>query len=568
MKFDYLFRINASDVISKVGRNWLIVLLLGVLMCVFIMNSFWTFYPDEYVKIVGGNYINHGMLPYRDFFSNHGPFGYFFAAIITFFSGDSFVGFRTGLGLVYFVLSGMFFVYLVKRFGKKEGYIYLAYLLFYSIGQTYNWSHMLLADTLAGFLLLPAYILLFLIIWRRLSLRWSDVAVISLLSGLVFFTSLAYIYAILVIYFVMTFYFFRSNNFRFGKYFYLYAGILLIPYLFFGAYFLITNSWNDYFYQTVSLMREFYLGGDSGHSSSNPIRVGLTIFSNFLENFMAVLGLVKDLSFGNPFSHSLALASFSLLIILFFERKFLLFVLSLGLLVFVCGRANPYLTKETDYQAVIYHMLGLFNGVFALQFVWRRINEGRYNARNVIYAFILLLLGLYFVFLGLFLFKNAYSKWYGQYMGELPLIYDRPSIAHLLNSLLREDEYFYVGPFYPEEVLYLKSKLSSRWYFLIPPMDKSPVIQQGLLEDLDSNKPKIVVYNTGQFIYGLLPGEYVVDYLADNYLSINDLLSSGDINSVLSDSEYGNFSFVNHFFVRKQDKDEIVMRMKQMGLVD
>ena len=59
-------------------------------------------YPDEFVNILGGKFINMGKVPYRDFFDHHLPGAWYLSAVLQWFSAGSYVLFRIWWGIFTF----------------------------------------------------------------------------------------------------------------------------------------------------------------------------------------------------------------------------------------------------------------------------------------------------------------------------------------------------------------------------------------------------------------------------------------------------------------------------------
>ena len=142
--------------------NFPLILFFALIFLLFLTNTVHESYPDEFDDILGGWYILHGKFLYSGFFTHHNPFGYILAAVVEFFSGQSFVRFRWVYAIVLFVYILWTYLFLQKRFSYEKVRFYLFTILLFAIGATYFWGHMLLADNVAALLLLPVFALLFL----------------------------------------------------------------------------------------------------------------------------------------------------------------------------------------------------------------------------------------------------------------------------------------------------------------------------------------------------------------------------------------------------------------------
>ena len=180
-------------------QYWKPVFIFLLLLSIFITNAFHEKYPDEFDSIVGGRYITEGKLPYRDWFQHHQPGAYVMAATILPFSGQSFVKFRIGWEVVLFaIFVGSYFL-LKARLPKRDVSFYLVLLFVLGISATYFWGHMLLADTLAGYFILPAFALLFLKDYYREKFYATDLVIVGGFAFLSWFTSMTYIFIVAVI---------------------------------------------------------------------------------------------------------------------------------------------------------------------------------------------------------------------------------------------------------------------------------------------------------------------------------------------------------------------------------
>lgn len=549
-------------------KNYLLI--LGIFLVIALINTFHFFYQDEFENILGGFYITEGRLPYSGFFTHHAPFAYILASLISFFTKASFVKFRIVLSILFFSLICAFFIFIRKKIGKSESHIFLIFAALVLIGGTYFWGHMLLADSLVGYLLLPAYILLIFRSIKNIKLDKNDLIIISTLTALTLFTSLTFIYACSILYIYLIYYFYSTNKYKVNyKTALRLLLILVFPYFLFLTYFLITRTLNDFYYQAIYFNKEYYIVMPNGGPVHNPLRYAVVILANFIDKYHALIISIKDLNLGQPFNTSLALGNMLFFIYLMINKRFKIAILQVGLLIFLNARSDPLSSQETDYQAIPYDYFSIFNGIFLLSQLWNELKRNIAANKKIIYQSFLLILGVFYIFLFIFLFNKSFEKAYGKYMGTQPLIYDRPVIANVLNGLLSKDDYYYIGPFVFEEHLYMKSKLASKYLITIPAMDKSEKIKKELMDDLQKNRPKIVVFNTDDRIFGTFPGKYVVDFLKSDYFNIDQLNRDGANIKVRYNSfgPYDRYDFKRHFFFDKKRKDEILKLLYDQKLI-
>ena len=223
------------------------ILFWVIILVILILNSFHTTYPDEFDNILGGKLILQGLLPYNSFFSHHGPLAYFLAAIINFFSGLSFVKFRLLSAVFFFILFLGSYRLVRKQIRSLSPNYFLLFIFALAISMTFFWGQMFLADPVSGYLLVPAYALLFLKIYFEERLENRDLWIISIFSAFAVLNSMTYTYAAGTIGIIGIIWQIRKNGLtinnilRFGV-------IFAAPYLIFAGYLLVTGSLADFLY--------------------------------------------------------------------------------------------------------------------------------------------------------------------------------------------------------------------------------------------------------------------------------------------------------------------------------
>lgn len=552
--------------INYIKTKIIILVIFFLLLSILFINSVHTSYPDEFDNITGGYFITQGKFPYTDFFTHHGPFGYIFASIIAFFSGPSFVRFRLILGLIYFILFVLFFLFIKNKFSKELSKVILIIIFFMAIGATFFWGHMLLADTLVGLFIFVAYSFLFLKVYFKKNISTTELVLLSFLLAFALFTSITFLYVIFIFYLFLFYYLLKTIALSIKKSIFIFS----FPYLLFLIYFFITKSLNDFYFQAIIFNKDYYITFADGSAINNPLRFAVFIFHEFFESYKTVLTASKDFNLGFPLNSTFALSNLFLIIYLLLKKRLNLAILTSGLLVYLNSRSNPYLFKETDYQSTPYIYYSFFNGIFLIYFLWNELKTKLEPNKKIVYSFLFLILSTYHFFSGLFLLSKFFEKAYGKYMGKESLIYDRPAIASVLNSLLSTQDYYYIGPFSFEDHLYMRAKLPSRYFINIPAMDKSEKIKREFMEDIKKNKPTIVVYDTDFQIFSVFPAKYFVEYLRENYFTLSELKKELP-NLILKTKSFDNYTyhydFERHFFFDKEKKDILIEKLKDINLI-
>lgn len=544
-----------------------------LLVSIFIINSLHDSYPDEFDNILGGKYILEGKLPHSGFFTHHGPVAYWVAALVEIFSGNSFVRFRIIYSLFLLTFIIISYLFLKKKF-QNEINFYPFFLIIIAISNTYFWGHMLLADSLSAFLLIPAYsLLVFSTIYKK-NLNQIDLIIINILAFLNLFSSLSYLYLIPIIYIYSLYLYLQKNVHQLNLNNLIRLFFLLgIPYLIYLGYLLTTNGLKDYIEQNIIFNAKYYIYNyprPEGSGRINPIRFAFIIIDNFIHGFTGLLINAKDFNLAYPFNNTLAIGNAALIITLLLFGQIKLTIFIILVLIFANARSNPLTSKETDYQSAIYITLSILNLTFIIYYLYHLLNQRLELGKRIIFGCLLILTSLYGVFTILFLFLKFEEKVFAKYMGKAPLIYDRPQLAPILNKLVNGKEYAWIGPFEFEELFYIKAKIPSKFHILIPAMGKNPQIQKKVLEDFQKNRPKVIIFDRNFFILGQSPNMYAqffLDFLDENYLTLAQYQDYKGNKYISVNPVTERIDIETKLYINKDNIDEIINKMLKENLI-
>lgn len=538
-----------------------------VLLILLFSNTLHEKYPDEFDNIAGGKLILEGKFPYTGFFTHHNPFAYYLVAFLLIFSGQSFVKFRLVLAMFYFLYHVGLYFYSKKRLGKTAAHVMLSWSILIGLLGTFTWGHMLLADSLAGLLFAPAVFILLFFHWKQIKLKLIDVALISLLLFLTLFTSITYIFAVFIGYLFLICALIKTKSFNYNlKNIIKIVLIFIIPYLIYFLHLLATSGLSDFYYQAIFFNQEYYVALPDGTKSANPLRFAISITKIFLDNFRAILLQVKDFNLEYPFAVTLALANALFIIALFLLKQWPLAAFILGVIIFSTARGNPLTTGNNDYQTAVYHCLSLFSGVFLVKILLEKIRDKANGVLKPVWYSFLFLFGVYAFFFTFYLFNNWMNKTYDKYMGNAPLIYDRPIMAPALNQILEEDDYYFIAPFAFEDHFYINAKLASKYFITIPAMDKSEKIQKELIQDLRNAKPKIIIFDRGYYIFNRAPGRFLDDYLQETYVTLGELEDKRD--DIVARGTLEHYHLWRDIYIHADHVDEMIQKLEQVGWVE
>jgi len=553
--------------IRAVLKHSRLLLFFLFIWLILLINSVHNSYPDEFDNILGGRFFLQGIWPYSGYFAHHAPLGYVFSAIIEIFSGQSFVKFRFLSSL--FFLGVMFLTYRVIR---QKFILFFFFIL--AIASTYFWGHMFLADCLSGYLLIPAYGLLFLKMYKDQDLQTKDLVIISGFTAATMLTSTTFMFAVSTVVgltgIVFLSQFWRNPKILLKKI--VLSGVIFsLPYILFGTYLLVTGSLKDFLFDNYTYNSKYYIYNYPGVAANgiNPIRYAISIINNFINNYQVLLSRVNQINFMEPFNITLAVGNAALWIYLAVRKKFWLIPFSFLLLAFANVRSNPLNSKVTDYQAAVYFFLSFFNFAFLFETIINDIKDHKDEFVKIVGSFLLIVTGTLWFYTLTFLGAELWRMSYNRYMGQMPLIYDRPQVAPIVNQIVDKNSYCWIGPFEFEENFYLNCRRPSKYTWILPQYANSPEIQKELLAQYSAKKPDVIVYNRNfsAFFQSSDYNKFFINgFLDGNYFLLKDV--PGFKNARFKTAGTQNFTFAADFNFRKDIAPELVRKLIQRGLVE
>jgi len=554
--------------------NWKKIIPFLIIALIFLINTFHEEYPDEYDSLVGGKYILEGKIPYKDWFQHHQPGAYLLAAFILPFSGQSFVRFRVFLALVFFLINFGGYILIKKRCKNFKLNFYLIFLLLLSISATYFWAQMLLADTLSAYFLIPTYALLLIKEFSGERLERKDLIIFSLFSFLTWFTSMTYTFVLLGLYLYVSWQYFTDEK-KFNSFGAIIKNIFLIfglPYLFFFLFFALVGGLDDWYFANIFYNGRYYIYNYPKPLGVplNPLRYAVVIAHNFLSEFFPLLAGVKNFDFEQPFNITLGLSNVAILGLLILKRKYKFIFPFLITLIYSCSRANPFGVHETDYQASVYILFSFMNGFFALFALAQIIDDKKeVLSKKIVGSFLFLILLIYWSFNSYFVSLRFFQKFYLKYMGQAPLIYDRPEVTPFVNKLVKKDEYAWVGPFDFKELFYLNAEVPSKYHWFLDHASKIDKIKQEMIADFNRNKPAVIVFRRNYAPWGGDPktfNYFFTDFLEENYFRIFELKDGHKYRWKIADTQH--FDIDGDFYFDKSRKEEIIKKLIELGFLE
>lgn len=556
---------------QKMKQNRFELLIFLCIFAAFFVNTFHTQFPDEFDNIYGGFLIDHGTLPYIGFFTHHNPGAYFLASIITFITGRSFVLFRIAYSILLFVMLVGSYALLKKQLKPMKLHFYLLYGVLIALGATYWWGQMLLSETIVGYLLVPVFMLIIIKRLYNIQFETRDLWIVSIGTFLSLFVSLTYIYLVPFIDLAVIYFYFSGKPVKKKNVLNTFI-IFSAPVALFLAYLGITGSAKEFYFSSIYYNVNYYIynfPNVAGTFSHNPVRYAISIAKHTIESYTTLLAQVGTFNLMFPFTISLALGNIALIIYFALRRQFALVLLVVSMIFYTNARSEPLNIKETDFHATVFIMITIALSAFFLFEVKEYLNKKLPESEKIILSFIYVLTAFYWFFSSIYLTNKFLDKSYNKYMGNEPLIYDRPQTANTLNKIITENDYFWIGPFELQELLFIRGKVASKYFWFLPANSRDSKIKNEIKADLLRTQPKVIIFKKWYSNFGVKPEDFngtIVEILDRDYFQIRDLRNQG-LNLQVNVRKERDFNFEDEYFFLKSRKDEITKELIEKGLI-
>ena len=236
----------------------------------------------------------------------------------------------------------------------------------------------------------------------------------------------------------------------------------------------------------------------------------------------------------------------------------------MALLSFSAPRSNIQNYKETDYQSGLFIVLGTISSIVVLYLLRRLktqemlVDDLKRVGQLIITVF------LFFTFI--FLLKNSYDKYFQIYTQQMPHIYDLSYTAEFVDQLVDKNDYYWIGPYEPEEEFFVKkAKLPGKYPTLLPQFREDEYLKSSFINQFENNKPAIVIYRHEASVFGtpaLEFGKFFTNWMSDKYTSIENIKGIKDLKSPTG------FNLRTDLYLLNSRKSELLEKLKLNGFLE
>lgn len=517
---------NFLRMLEKNRKILQVLVVLVISYMLLFQNRLWADFGDEGDNFAGGWLISRGWVLYKDFFSHHMPFPYYYASLLIKLGLNDVSGLRIGMSLTIL----FFWILILVIFKDKINYKLLCILIFLSaIAHPIFWGHIFLADSFFAYSIL--IIFLYFYSKPQLNFNTKDKIVIASMIYISIMSTLVSAYPIMLlgIYYIIKkliqFYGEKTNiknklceELKFVL-------MIVTPFLLSLIFFYSAGSLRDFFNQAY-LFNKIYYSQFTGTLTNPQFFSLIKAYSEYIFYFYIsdYRWLINEKSFVTPWSDTP----------LFFEG--FLVISNLAVLVIFLKKRNPSLAifyflfqgllrmRGQWVHGAPYYLLSFFS----ISLITTETYEFfAYKLRNrqlttkiklgfipiVFYGFLAI------IFLGVISYAYVSN---GSGMGANYAYvsdYDR-----IIQTLTLPNDTIWVAPLQPS-LYFTNNRLPASCYtFYLPWQAASDKINKELIEDLKVKRPPLIIFYRDGNIGGYLVKDYgkTVDYyIQQNYYQVD-----------------------------------------------
>jgi hypothetical protein len=305
------------------------------------------------------------------------------------------------------------------------------------------------------------------------------------------------------------------------------ALILITPYLFWGVILLVTGGIGKFFFDNYTFNTNYYSQFQSEphflYIQNGPIESLALIAKRFANGLEAATK--------NPLSPETYQAFFSLLAVLAlicywgYRKQAFKLIIFIPVIILLNPRAGIGQSWEVaTYLGGPFIVVSFFAAAVVLikAFAYLNQNKEAYVLRTVLY--LLLPFTMFAWFSAISFSANTYFGYFTQSSLNLVSREETPT-AKIVNTLTTKEDYAWVVPFDLETPIFQKARQASYHYFLAPWITACGDCKKRILEDLATNKPKIIVWSKNKSLWDQKmdsAASDILDYIKKNYFTVGN----------------------------------------------
>ena len=286
-----------------------------------------------------------------------------------------------------------------------------------------------------------------------------------------------------------------------------FIGIVLIPFMIWLTYMLVTGSFNDFISYGIKFNTNYY---SQFTGEDTPITLVINHIKNIPKYFIWFLEYLFSMNSANLLDSTN----------IFIQGMRIVFYCFL----FKCLRDNRYkegvfLTIFTffcymrgdGFHGVSFYIICIFILSIFIFEGYRRVKKNLWTIKNILVYTILIIL----------MSKVFYN--YASYVVNEQKVITSDEISEVVRAVTVNDDYIWSAPLAPQLYITTERLPANKNIFYLPWQSKVPNFNQNIIDDLKEKQPKLIYYNNKDIIWGYPISEYgkdIYSYIVDNYFTL------------------------------------------------
>lgn len=515
----------------------IICFIIGFIVSIF--ASLYRTFCDEPDIISASWLMAKGYHLYSDIFCHHMPIPYWFLEIFQLLHINNIVVLR----IIFAIITQAYFIFLYCFFKKKTSkYVIPITSVIFALMRNIFLQNVILADSFValGFLT----IFLEIIANPKMNYNTKDKILISFATIISFGSSLIAVYplAIFYIYYIIHRLILYVNEKQNIKKNFIedlkFMIIVLLPFLLIALYFLLTNTMDDFIENAIKFNTDYY---SIFNGKSTPVSLIINQFTK-----IPTWGLIR-IKLGTIYLPLYAIKTTDV----FVGVNVIVFIIWSILAVYK-KRENAILLilfaffcymRDGFHASTFFILCNYFVAEnIVLCFTKLKDKNAKPKIKTVIAIVIIFVYTL--IYIGLLLIDNYKMIQNKEYVSDYGKDY-----KEIILSVTNDEDKIWAAPLYAELYFVTQREPANENIFYLPWQSIKPGVNEKLIEDLESNKTKVIIYDSEREAFGIkasLYSEALEKYLNENYFVIDGLST---------------------VFFRNENKEEIINKLLEKEII-
>lgn len=147
----------------------------------------------------------------------------------------------------------------------------------------------------------------------------------------------------------------------------------------------------------------------------------------------------------------------------------------------------------------------------------------------------------------------------------MPHIYDLSYTAEFIDQILDKEDYYWVGPYEPQEEFFVKkARLPGKYPTLLPQFGEDDFLKTSFINQFEQNPPAVIIFRHEASVFmtpALEFGKFFINWMSGKYTSIENTKELIVLKSPSS------FNIKTDLYILNIRKEEILGKLKTKGFI-